>query len=220
MLLSHSSIRSASLSPTPFPWGVIGDTFASAEVERRLVEAFPRDGFDYLESTTGRRQYRQHRRRILDYSEWRDLEGLDPVWRELGEEVLSRDYLAACEAASGIDLDGTLVDLAFWRLDDGCWNGPHAAETLKLLTHIIYLSPDWSYDQGGLLRILYSEDIDDVHHEVVPISGDSVMFTPGGENSWHAVTPVLHGSRKSVTVHLYDPAARDRPSYFDFPGAQ
>jgi hypothetical protein len=69
MLLSHSSIRSASLSPTPFPWGVIGDTFASAEVERRLVEAFPRDGFDYLESTTGRRQYRQHRRRILDYSE-------------------------------------------------------------------------------------------------------------------------------------------------------
>jgi Rps23 Pro-64 3,4-dihydroxylase Tpa1-like proline 4-hydroxylase len=142
------------------------------------------------------------------------------VWRELGEEVLSRDYLAACEAASGIDLDGTLVDLAFWRLDDGCWNGPHAAETLKLLTHIIYLSPDWSYEQGGLLRILYSEDIDDVHHEVVPISGDSVMFTPGGENSWHAVTPVLHGSRKSVTVHLYDPAARDRPSYFDFPGAQ
>ncbi|RYG82770.1 hypothetical protein EON77_07140 [bacterium] len=109
---------------------------------------------------------------------------------------------AALAALTGVSLDGLDVEAAFWRHGEGCFIDPHPDNADKRVTHLLYFSgDDWTPSMGGGLRILRSNDIDDVAAEVLPTTGRSLVFVRS-ETSWHGYTPIGAHGRDRLALQI------------------
>jgi hypothetical protein len=124
---------------------------------------------------------------------------------ELGDELLGESVRAAFAEKFGLDLAGrpaTLTVRGRCRSKDG---KVHTDSRSKLITALIYLNDDWSGD-GGQLRLLRSNNIEDVIAEVPPHAGTLICFR-NRENAWHGHTS-YEGPRRALQLNwVVDEAA-------------
>jgi 2OG-Fe(II) oxygenase superfamily len=201
-LLDFAALSRADIRVPSKTWAVVQPTFLSPDTALDLAGTFPTEGFEWhvqhqmlaalgkLDSEQGRR-HRVRTRPLIERGadQLSDDDDLADEWRELGKELLAPDYRRVLSELSRIDLTGEM-QTHFWRYEDGSSFVPHIDKAHKVVTHLIYLSEAWEPAEGGCLRILGSDSIDDVLDEIPPRLGDSVILVnrPG---CWHAVTPVV-----------------------------
>jgi Rps23 Pro-64 3,4-dihydroxylase Tpa1-like proline 4-hydroxylase len=79
----------------------------------------------------------------------------------------------------------------------------------KIVTHVFYFNRAWDKTDGGCLTILRSPSMADVVADVAPLLGNSSVLVRS-DKSWHAVSRVVEGcrrSRRSMTVTFYHPGS-------------
>jgi len=105
---------------------------------------------------------------------------------------------------TGIAGRGLVVDVAACLYRKDHWLGPHTDRPHRIATQVIYLNEEWNLEDGGQLRLLHSDRIEDIGAEVAPQLNTSVVIRRS-ERSWHAVMPVrdsIQCRRKSLLLHL------------------
>ena len=120
---------------------------------------------------------------------------------------IATPFFSAFAEKFGLDLAGrpaTLTVRGRCRSKDG---KVHTDSRSKLITALIYLNDDWSGD-GGQLRLLRSNNIEDVIAEVPPHAGTLICFR-NRENAWHGHTS-YEGPRRALQLNwvVDDAAAR------------
>ncbi len=125
----------------------------------------------------------------------------------LCRELEGDELRAGFESKFSIDLGDrptTLTVRGRCRPKDG---KVHTDSRSKLVTVLVYLNETWS-DQGGRLRLLRSNDIDDVIEEAPPELGTMIAFI-NRENAWHGHMP-FDGERRVLQLNwvVSDAAAR------------
>ncbi len=129
------------------------------------------------------------------------------AFAELSDELLGESVKAAFSGKFGLDLAGrpaTLTVRGRCRAKDG---KVHTDSRSKLITALIYLNDGWS-GGGGQLRLLRSNNIEDVIAEVPPYAGTLICFR-NRENAWHGHTS-YEGPRRALQLNwvVDDAAAR------------
>jgi SM-20-related protein len=74
----------------------------------------------------------------------------------------------------------------------------HTDSGTKIITVLVYLNQAWEAD-GGRLRILRSNSLDDIADEVPPIGGTLLVFRRS-DNSWHGHQP-FEGPRRVIQMN-------------------
>ena len=125
-----------------------------------------------------------------------------------------------------LNLSQAPIEVNVFHYGAGSWQGPHKDLPAKRVTHVLYFNQDWRAADGGHLRILRSQAMDDIHTAVSPEVGNSSLFVRS-DCSWHAVEPVAANcarTRRSVIVTFYHPdspstmwPAGETPELHDYP---
>jgi hypothetical protein len=205
-IINLDALQRASMQTEPFPYGYYDDAFHEPE---RLTAAFPSDRFEWHSQRTlleaigkqGSDAWHQHSvatRALLELGsqEPHASEELDEVWLELAGELLSDDYRECLGELTGRDLRGLRMQAHFWRFEEGSSFQPHVDKPHKVVTHLLYLTDDWTAEMGGCFRILGSADPDDVRGEVPPLPNNSLVLNRT-DNAWHSVSAIPRGSGRT-----------------------
>lgn len=131
-----------------------------------------------------------------------------PGFQQMSEELLGTGTRNAFAAKFGMDLTGrpaTLTVRGQTREKDG---RVHTDGASKLITVLVYLNSSWGAD-GGRLRLLNSNNIDDYFTEVPPQAGTLIAFRCR-DNAWHGHKPFV-GERRSIQLNwvMHEAAARN-----------
>lgn len=131
-----------------------------------------------------------------------------PNFAGLAEALLSTEMRNAFAQKFLMDLTGrpaTLTVRGRTRQKDG---QVHTDGASKLVTVLIYLNSGWGSD-GGCLRLLRTQNIDDVITEVRPEAGTLIAFRCR-DNAWHGHKPFV-GERRSLQLNwvMHEAAARN-----------
>jgi SM-20-related protein len=121
-----------------------------------------------------------------------------PSFAELLSELQGPGLTAAMSEKFAMDLRPlpTIVTVrGRCRLRDG---KIHTDATWKVVSALLYLNAEWESD-GGRLRLLRSENLDDVITEIPPDWGTYLAFRRG-ERSFHGHKP-FEGQRRMIQVN-------------------
>jgi SM-20-related protein len=113
-------------------------------------------------------------------------------------ELESDELRAAFEEKFNMDLTDrptTLTVRGRCRMKDG---KVHTDSRSKLVTVLVYLNDTWD-ESGGRLRLLRSNDIEDVIEEAPPELGTMIAFI-NRENAWHGHLP-FDGERRVLQLN-------------------
>lgn len=194
-MLDLEALSSAEMQTTPFRWAQIRGMLSAPDSEA-LSAAWPGEDFWAVEGKA--QQSYSYAIRPLTVLGRGPATGLSPLpqeWAEVLEDLLSPQYKESLSRLAGIDLRDAELEASLRRWDRGAHLGPHRDNPDKLLTHIVYFERDWAAERGGCLRILGSENEEDVVAEIPPHLGTSSLLVRS-ERSWHSVTPVAATSRQ------------------------
>ena len=209
-MIELTRIEQATLAMDPYEWAFVNGLFAPADAEA-LATTYPRDHFKTIKGHDGEKDYKYEARSLIAMgaSVPSFVEGLSPAWQQLARALLSRGYRAAMTKLTGCNLMGVAIEVNVFHYTPGSWLGPHLDLKDKLVTHVLYFNQRWNEADGGCLTILRSADMADVVTAVLPIVGKSSVLVRS-DRSWHAVSRVVDGcrrSRRSMTVTFYRPGA-------------
>jgi len=201
-MLNFDAIRNGNMFDSPFRWGLIQDALPEAYA-LELAKEFPRTGFQYRKHKQGR--FCRRPLFVLPNNELRNVDDLSAGFRELAAELNSAEYRSSMSELISIDLTEAPIEASFWRYDHAITFVPHLDLRGKIVTQVFYLNEEWPHKWGGSLRILHSDDIEDVAVQISPRNNVSSIVLRS-ENSWHAITPIspeTADSRNTLTVHFY-----------------
>ena len=140
-----------------------------------------------------------------------DLE-LSANYEALHDALDSQDFRQALSEKFDVDVTGSPLMLTyrgFSRTKDG---RVHTDSKTKLLTILIYFNDGWSAETGKL-RILNSDDMNDIAEEVNPTAGCMIAFKVT-DNCWHGY-PSFEGTRNAIQVNfLASEAASKKHKFF------
>ncbi len=117
-----------------------------------------------------------------------------PLINELNSDAFRR----AIELKFSLKLEGkpTMFTLrGKCRLKDG---QVHTDSESKIITVLLYMNPSWG-DQGGRLRLLNSNNINDIKEEISPNVGTLLVFRRC-DHSYHGHLP-FEGERKVIQMN-------------------
>jgi hypothetical protein len=196
------------LHEDPYRWAYREDAIAPARAAE-LLRTFPRDGYWELENHDGEKYMRFQIRPLVPLGAGRLVLGdsLAPVWREFVEELLAPSYREGFERALGRSLDGAELELSAWRWGPDAELGPHLDIPRKIASQVFYFNDSWDPAWGGCLRILRSDDEEDLVAELPPALGSASVIVRS-ESSWHAVPRVTRAAaaeRLSVVATWQQP---------------
>jgi len=189
----------------PFEFGLWESPFRDPTIPLALSRAFPTDGYECRTHEQGRYLRRPLIRR--GEAELAQPEGLSELTLALARQLQSASYRDFLAAATGLDLTATELEAWFWRYDHKTLFVPHQDAPSKLLTHVLYLNEVWPASAGGRLRILNSENGDDIAFEITPALSRSSLIRRS-ESSWHLLSPIAAdapGFRQTITIHFHVP---------------
>ncbi len=121
-----------------------------------------------------------------------------PAFERFCRELESDELRTAFEQKFDIDLTDrptTLTVRGRCRVKDG---KVHTDSRSKLVTVLVYLNDTWDAG-GGRLRLLRSNDIEDVIEEAPPELGTMIAFI-NRENAWHGHLP-FDGQRRVLQLN-------------------
>ena len=204
-MIDLSQILRHSLQTQPYAWAAIGNLFSPTD-GAALAASFPRDHFKTI-SYYGERDYEYEARALIAMGAdaVSHPEELSEAWLALARDLLTPAYRVALSQLSGCDLTTAQMEVNVFHYGPGANLGPHSDLEDKVVTHILYFNPSWNREDGGCLTILRSSDPADIAAEVDPIVGNSAVVVRS-EKSWHAVSHVVKGcrrSRRSLTATFY-----------------
>lgn len=114
------------------------------------------------------------------------------------QEMNSPGFRQAIESKFTVDLQNKPTMFTVrgkCRLKDG---QVHTDSESKIITVLLYMNPAWE-NQGGRLRVLNSNNIDDIKDEISPNVGTLLVFKRC-DHSWHGHLP-FEGSRKVIQMN-------------------
>ncbi|MGE3303294.1 MAG: 2OG-Fe(II) oxygenase [Hyphomonadaceae bacterium] len=120
------------------------------------------------------------------------------AFAQLVADIQGPAFRDAIARKFGIDLSGlpTMYTVRGWcRQDDG---KIHTDSKTKVITVLLYLNEAWEAD-GGRLRLLRSENLDDAAAEVPPHGGTLLAFKRS-DHSWHGHEP-FEGRRRALQLN-------------------
>jgi SM-20-related protein len=176
-VLNVDALRKTPLTRDPFDFAVVSG-FVRPEARRTLDADFPRIEQPGLFPVSE-----------LQYG---------PAFAQLLSELEGPELRAAMSEKFAMDLEPrpTIVTVrGRCRRRDG---KIHTDSTWKVLSTLLYLNDDWE-SEGGRLRLLRSDDIDDVVTEIPPEWGMFLAFRRG-ERSFHGHKP-FEGTRRVIQVN-------------------
>lgn len=209
MLLDLDAISNLKMESSPFDWGFIPSVFINSAIASELSKTFPDDGFDHYTRHSTAKQYSTYGRSLIKMGHGviHEPDSHAPSWKQLGEDLLSREYSQSVEKATGVSLEGTHLEAVYWRLPAGSVIDPHLDNPLKLISHLFYFNESWNSEDGGCLRLLNSWKIEDYAYEFPPILNTSLLLVRSGK-SWHGYKPVKGSQvRKAVQISFCKCAA-------------
>jgi hypothetical protein len=210
------ALGAAEMRTEPYPWAYY--TGATRDPDG-LIESFPTEGFSHhsqrrVLETLGKRgtdawyQHNVATRALLELGADRphDAANLDDRWLAVADDLLSAEYRDCLSDLTGHDVRRLRMQAHFWRFDEGAWFTPHVDKPHKIVTHLMYLTDNWSAEMGGCFRVLRSDDPADVHTEIPPVPNNSIVLRRT-DNAWHSVTAIPRGhdrSRRLLQVWFWD----------------
>lgn len=204
-MLDLATLRHCRRFDHPFVFGLVDEPFRDRETALALCREFPTRGYEYCSHGTGRFV----RRPLFVRGEDKPYmpEQLGSHTMALADQLASPSYRDLLAEALSADLAGTQIEAWFWRYDHATEFVPHRDQESKLVTQVFYLNESWPAEAGGQLRILNTEDPEDVALEIAPSLALSSLIRRS-DTSWHLLMPVHRGapaSRNSLTVHFHRP---------------
>lgn len=207
-VIDLAALSSAELQQDPFPWATYTGTFNRTPP----ADAFPKQGFtphaqrrilDVI-GKKGSDAWYQHNietRPLIELGEARVADGadLDAFWLKAADDILAPAYRECISDVTGYDVRHLRMQAHFWRYMQGAYFQPHVDKPHKMVTHLMYLTENWSPGMGGCFRILSSERAEDIHTEIPPDCGRSVLLKRT-DNAWHSVELIPRGSEQERHV--------------------
>ncbi len=128
-----------------------------------------------------------------------------PAFQRLLDDLRSPEFSDAVGRQLGVAGLGGMAQLITYRGRTGARDGfVHTDAEWKLVTVLLYLNPPWD-TSGGRLRLLRSDNLDDVAAEVPPDCGTLVAFRRSAR-SFHGHKP-HYGERRVVQINwVTDPS--------------
>jgi len=176
-IIDVSKVCNAKLEKAPYEYIVVSD-FIREEWKDKLIEAYPQvkaAGSFPLPSIKCSNEFM----RLID-------------------EMRSDAFRKAIETKFALNLEGKpsmFTVRGKCRLKDG---QVHTDSESKIITVLLYMNPAWE-NQGGRLRVLNSNSIDDIKTEISPNVGTLLVFKRSN-NSWHGHLP-FEGARKVIQMN-------------------
>lgn len=207
-MIDFDSIRQAPLSQDPFQWAIIKSAFTSNRVARELAESFPTVDFAPFRYSHDQESHSMLRRVFIERgTDAPNLEtpGISGFWLRLCGELGSPEHRDAITRLTGVDVKMAPMEVSFRCYENNSWLAPHCDLPDKLVSQLFYFNDVWNCGWGGCLRILRSAEINDIHCELPPRLGSSVVLVRS-ESSWHAVPQVRAQQRlvrKSLQISFY-----------------
>lgn len=137
---------------------------------------------------------------------------LSDNYHDLHDALESDDFRQALSEKFDVDVMASPLMLTyrgFSRKKDG---RVHTDSKTKLLTILIYFNERWPAETGKL-RILNSDDMNDIAEEVDPTAGCMIAFKVT-DNCWHGY-PAFEGTRNAIQVNfLASEAASKKHKFF------
>lgn len=199
--LNLGALASAELSEDPCPWASYQDVFEphvlaasfptdhfSCHSQRRLLEALGKRGSDAWY------QHNVETRPLLELGAEEPFapDGLDGAWLDVASDLLSPEYRECISDVARCDVRRLQMQTHFWRFGEGSFFQPHVDKPHKIVTHLMYLSEQWTPEMGGCLQLLGSGDPGDVRVEVPPLKNTGVVLRRT-DWAWHAVSKMPRG---------------------------
>lgn len=212
MILNIPHLRKQQLAREPYHWAMIDELFAQSDA-RRLAASYPSDHYKTMIGGDSEKEWSYEVRSFIGMSASVATfsDSLSSAWRALAQDLLSTEYREAISHVTGLDLMQAPMEANAFHYGALAWQGPHKDLPIKRVTHVLYFNENWQAADGGHLRILRSQAMDDIHTTVAPEVGNSSLFVRS-DSSWHAVEPVVadcQRTRRSLVVTFYHP---DSPS--------
>jgi len=114
------------------------------------------------------------------------------------DEMNGKEFRNAIEEKFSISLEGKptmFTARGMCRARDG---KIHTDTESKIITVLLYMNPAW-YDQGGKLKILRSDNMEDVADEVSQLAGTLLVFRRS-DKSFHGHLP-FRGKRQAIQMN-------------------
>lgn len=209
-MIDLARIERHPLETHPYQWAFVNNLFRRRDAAA-LTASYPRDHFKTVTGYDGEKGYSYEARSLVHMGAdtVSEAEALSAPWRELAADLLSPAYRRAMSRLTGCDLTEVPIEVNVFHYGPGAWLGPHVDLKDKIVTHVLYFNEVWDERDGGCLTILRSSDASDTHAAIAPIIGNSSVLVRS-DNSWHAVSRVAPGcrrSRRSLTVTFYRPGS-------------
>lgn len=204
-LAALSKVR---IGPDPWPWGTYEGVFHPEVLRAR----FPTDHFSYhsqyrILEAMGKRnsdswyQHNVRTRPLLELGKKEPFEPdtLDPIWLDVARDLLSPSFRECLSGAAQYDVRHFDMQAHFWDFAEGSFFQPHVDKPHKIVTFLMYLTKDWTEENGGCLQVLGSNDPSDVRH-VVPPRANTAVILKWEPNAWHSVSRIPFGVTKNRLV--------------------
>jgi len=177
-MIDVGKVNSAKLETSPYEYIVVSD-FIRQEWKDKLIETYPKvkaAGSFPLSTVSCSSEFT----RLID-------------------ELNSDDFRQAVEKKFSLDLKGKPTMFTVrgkCRLKDG---QVHTDSETKIITVLLYMNPTWENQAGGRLRVLGSDNIEDIKTEISPNVGTLLIFKRS-DRSYHGHLP-FEGVRKVIQMN-------------------
>ncbi len=187
----------------PYVWAMPGAPFR-ADVVRRLARQFPRHGYRVVDGSDGEKSW-AYSAAPLSSMDGVVSERLPAVWRRAAAALAGAELSTTVGSMLGLSLAGACTEINAMVYPAGGNLGAHTDLADKLATLVLWFNPPNRLPSGGRFLVLRSGDASDVRQAIEPVAGNAALIRRS-DRSWHAVEPVLPGSRwprLTVTVTWY-----------------
>jgi len=184
----------------PFRHWLLGEVFPAASCDELLSLPF---SVPVIDDTGGKRETHNGSRTFFS-AENRERY---PVCAALAESLRSRRFIDWLEKAGEIDLEGSYLRIEYCQDTEGFWLEPHTDIGAKLVTMLVYLSPQPE-------AVAWGTDLHD-GAEGPPITlpahfNTGMLFIPAND-TWHGYHKrPMPGIRRTVIVNFVKPEWRAR----------
>jgi hypothetical protein len=177
LMLDVEKVRQAKVETSPYEYMVVSD-FIRSEWQERLIKEYPvvKEGGSFPLPT-------------ISYGE---------IFAALIDEMNGADFRKAVAEKFSVDLENKPTMFTVrgkCRMKDG---KVHTDSESKIITVLLYMNQPWQ-EQGGKLRVLRSNDINDIASEISPNIGTLLIFKRSN-HSFHGHLP-FEGERKVIQMN-------------------
>src|SRR5581483_5848569 len=176
-MIDLDRIRASALSREPYDWAFVTGLFSEANA-RTLAATYPLDHFKPMRGYDSEKGWEYEVRSLIGMGATTASHAgaLSPAWRELAQDLLSREYREAMARLTGLALQDLPVEANVFHYPSGAWQGPHRDLADKVVTHVLYFNESWRDEDGGRLAVLRSSQLEEMAASIAPVVGNSSVI--------------------------------------------